>query len=85
MTVAVSCNKVSVFYKNCERDVHEFYDSLFQKLLSFFHPKSTRVDKSDNNNTTNSTTNNIHNNMPIHEPINATSHDVYRTYNYVFA
>ncbi|XP_068988430.1 probable serine/threonine-protein kinase dyrk2 isoform X2 [Bombus flavifrons] len=48
-----------------------------EKLLSFFHPKSTRVDKSDNNNTTNSTTNNIHNNMPIHEPINATSHDVY--------
>lgn len=43
------------------------------------------MDKSDNNNTTNSTTNNIHNNLPIHEPINATSHDVYRTYNFAFA
>ncbi|XP_015432065.1 PREDICTED: dual specificity tyrosine-phosphorylation-regulated kinase 4 isoform X2 [Dufourea novaeangliae] len=48
-----------------------------EKLLSFFHPKPTRVDKSDNNNTNNSTTNNIHN-MPMHEPsINATSHDIY--------
>ncbi|XP_076665460.1 uncharacterized protein LOC143367492 isoform X3 [Andrena cerasifolii] len=48
-----------------------------EKLLSFFHPKPTRVDKSDNNNTNNSTTNNIHN-MPMHEPsINATSHDGY--------
>ncbi|XP_076634645.1 uncharacterized protein LOC143348384 isoform X2 [Colletes latitarsis] len=48
-----------------------------EKLLSFFHPKPTRVDKSDNNNTNNSTTNNIHN-MPIHEPsINATPHEVY--------
>lgn len=62
-----------------------FFFFFFQKLLSFFHPKTTRVDKSDNNNTTNSTTNNIHNNLPIHEPINATSHDVYRTYNFAFA
>ncbi|XP_053980584.1 dual specificity tyrosine-phosphorylation-regulated kinase 2-like [Hylaeus volcanicus] len=48
-----------------------------EKLLSFFHPKPTRVDKSDNNNTNNSTTNNIHN-IPTHEPSsNATSHEVH--------
>ncbi|XP_017880190.1 probable serine/threonine-protein kinase dyrk2 isoform X2 [Ceratina calcarata] len=53
-----------------------------EKVLAFFHPRPTRADKSDNNNTTNNsttTTNNIHNNMPIHDPINATSRNVYPT------
>ncbi|XP_072746484.1 uncharacterized protein [Anoplolepis gracilipes] len=49
-----------------------------EKLPSFFNTKSTRVDKSDNNNANNSnnTSNNIHN-MPLHEPISATSPEVY--------
>lgn len=53
---------------------------LFQKLPSFFNTKPTRVDKSDNNNANNSnnTSNNIHN-MPLHEPISATSPEVYGT------
>lgn len=51
---------------------------LFQKLPSFFNTKPTRgVDKTDNNNANNSnTSNNIHN-MPLHEPLSATSHEVY--------
>ncbi|KAK9309700.1 hypothetical protein QLX08_000701 [Tetragonisca angustula] len=71
LTTLSSINNTSNTSRNKNNPVSQ------EKLLSFFHPKSTRVDKSDNNNTTNSTTNNIHNNMPIHEPINATSHDVY--------
>ncbi|XP_012218653.1 dual specificity tyrosine-phosphorylation-regulated kinase mbk-2 isoform X2 [Linepithema humile] len=49
-----------------------------EKLPSFFNTKPTRVDKSDNNNANNSnnTSNNIHN-MPLHEPISATSPEVY--------
>lgn len=59
----------------------------FQKLPSFFNSKPTRVDKTDNNNAnnSNSTSNNIHN-MPLHEPISATSPEVYGTwelYDYV--
>lgn len=71
LTTLSSINNTSNTSRNKNNPVSQ------EKLLSFFHPKSTRVDKSDNNNTTNSTTNNIHNNMPIHEPINATSHNVY--------
>lgn len=56
---------------------------LFQKLPSFFNTKPTRVDKTDNNNANNSnTSNNIHN-MPLHEPLSATSHEVYGTENTV--
>jgi len=60
-------------------DVRGNKPRLFQKLPSFFN-KPTRVDKSDNNNANNSnnTSNNIHN-MPLHEPISATSHEVYGT------
>lgn len=52
-----------------------------EKLLPFYHTKPMRVDKTDNNNannsnTTNANTNNSHN-MPLHEPINTTSHEVY--------
>ncbi|XP_011166721.1 uncharacterized protein LOC105200730 isoform X2 [Solenopsis invicta] len=49
-----------------------------EKLPSFFNSKPTRVDKTDNNNAnnSNSTSNNIHN-MPLHEPISATSPEVY--------
>ncbi|XP_070161253.1 uncharacterized protein [Polyergus mexicanus] len=49
-----------------------------EKLPSFFNTKPTRMDKSDNNNANNSnnTSNNIHS-MPLHEPINATSPEVY--------
>ncbi|XP_043800751.1 probable serine/threonine-protein kinase dyrk2 isoform X3 [Apis laboriosa] len=71
LTTLSSINNTSNTSRNKNNPVSQ------EKLLSFFHPKTTRVDKSDNNNTTNSTTNNIHNNLPIHEPINATSHDVY--------
>lgn len=58
---------------------------LFQKFElknpSFFNTKPTRVDKSDNNNANNSnnTSNNIHS-MPLHEPISATSPEVYGTW-----
>ncbi|CAK9805298.1 Dual specificity tyrosine-phosphorylation-regulated kinase 2 [Anthophora plagiata] len=71
LTTLSSINNTSSTSRNKNNPVSQ------EKLLSLFHPKPTRVDKSDNNNTTNSTTNNIHNNVPIHEPINATSHDVY--------
>ncbi|XP_014486734.1 PREDICTED: probable serine/threonine-protein kinase dyrk2 [Dinoponera quadriceps] len=49
-----------------------------EKLPSFFNTKPARgVDKTDNNNANNSnTSNNIHN-MPLHEPLSATSHEVY--------
>ncbi|XP_076748559.1 uncharacterized protein LOC143422070 isoform X2 [Xylocopa sonorina] len=71
LTTFSSINNTSNTSRNKNNPVSQ------EKLLSFFHPKPRRGDKSDNNNTTNSTSNNIHNNMPIHEPINVTSHDVY--------
>ncbi|XP_076388018.1 uncharacterized protein LOC100876289 isoform X2 [Megachile rotundata] len=71
LTTLSSINNTSNTSRNKNNPVSQ------EKLLSFFHPKPTRVEKSDNNNTNNSTTNNIHNNMPIHDSISVTSHDVY--------
>ncbi|XP_029177998.1 probable serine/threonine-protein kinase dyrk2 isoform X2 [Nylanderia fulva] len=76
LTTLSSINNASNTGRNKNNPVsHEKFEL---KNPSFFNTKPTRVDKSDNNNANNSnnTSNNIHS-MPLHEPISATSPEVY--------